>query len=65
MKFFRIIFLASILLSLTACDLAYWDCKRELKKSGDYTAAEAAAATAGGKRDFFASLIGPILSIFT
>ena len=47
MKFFKIVFLASILLSLTACDFAYWDCKRELKKSGDYTAAEAAAECIG------------------
>ena len=47
MKFFKIVFLASILLSLTACDFAYWDCKRELKKSGDYTAAEAAAICKG------------------
>ena len=46
MKFFRIIFLASILLSLTACDIAYWDCKREIKKSG-YTAAKAAAKCIG------------------
>ena len=38
MKFFRIIFLVSILLSLTACDFAYWDCKRELKKSGEGSA---------------------------
>ena len=47
MKFFRIVFLASILLSLTACDFAYWDCKRELKKSGNYDAAEAARACKG------------------
>ena len=46
MKFFRIIFLASILLSLTACDFAYWDCKRELKRDG-YTAGEAASECRG------------------
>ena len=34
MKFFRIVFFASILLSFTACDIAYWDCKREMKNEG-------------------------------
>ncbi len=46
MKFFRIVFFASILLSLSACDIAYWDCKRELKADG-WPAGEAARACKG------------------
>jgi len=41
MKFLNIVFFASILLSFTACDIAYWDCKREMKKEG-YDGANAA-----------------------
>jgi len=34
MKFFKIILLASDLFSTTSCDLAYWDCKREMQNEG-------------------------------
>jgi len=46
MKFFRIVFLASILLSLTGCDFAYWDCKREMIDQG-YEAGDAARSCRG------------------
>ena len=46
MKFFKIILLASVLFSTTSCDLAYWDCKREMKNQG-YEAGDAASACRG------------------
>ena len=46
MKFLKIVFFASILLSFTACDIAYWDCKREMINQG-YEAGDAARECKG------------------
>mgnify|MGYP000120720864 CR=1 FL=1 len=46
MKFLKIVFFASILLSFTACDIAYWDCKREMKNQG-YESGDAARECKG------------------
>ena len=40
-KLLRILVLGLICITLSSCDLAYWDCKREHKKAG-YSGLEAA-----------------------
>jgi len=40
-KLLGIVVLCFLCITLSSCDLAYWDCKRELKKDG-YSGAEAA-----------------------
>ena len=45
-KLLGILVLGLLCITLSSCDVAYWDCKRELKNDG-YSAAEAAETCKG------------------